>query len=49
MLVNLLILLTLISYGCLANLKLKPTPGGDYGVGYSFALLIYSAGFIICH
>ncbi len=47
MLGNILILTTLVSYGFIANLMLKPKPGGDYGVGYSFALLIYAAGFII--
>lgn len=47
MLGNILIIITLIFYGCLFNLLLKPMPGGDYGVGYSFAYFIYVAGFII--
>ena len=44
---NILIVIILISYGCLANLSFKPMPGGDYGVGYSFAWLIYGTGFTI--
>lgn len=47
MLGNLLIVATLICYGLLANLLLKPAPGGDYGVGYSFVWLIYMAGIIL--
>ncbi|MFN0173220.1 MAG: hypothetical protein ACKVU0_01140 [Saprospiraceae bacterium] len=47
MLGNILIVLTLLFYGFLANLLLKPTPGGDYGVGHAFAWMIYVAGFVI--
>jgi len=47
MLGNILIFFVLIFYGFLANLMLRPKPGGDYGVGYSFGIMIYSAGFII--
>ncbi|MBK8449504.1 MAG: hypothetical protein IPO78_06450 [Saprospiraceae bacterium] len=47
MLGNILFVLVIIIYGFLVNLLLKPMPGGDYGVGYSFAWLIYLAGFII--
>lgn len=47
MLGNILIIISLISYGLLANLLSKPMPGGDYGVGYSYAFLYLGAGFII--
>ncbi len=47
MLGNILIVLTLFFYGFLANLLLRPTPGGDYGVGHAFAWMIYVAGFVI--
>lgn len=47
MLGNILILISLISYGLLATLLSKPMPGGDYGVGYSYAFLFYGAGFVI--
>lgn len=47
MLGNILIITSLISYGLLANLLSKPMPGGDYGVGYSYAFLYLGAGFII--
>lgn len=47
MLGNLLIIISLISYGLLANLLSKPMPGGDYGVGYSYAFMYLGAGFII--
>ncbi|MBK7812026.1 MAG: hypothetical protein IPO62_17230 [Saprospiraceae bacterium] len=44
---NIFILFILVIYGFLANLLLSPRPGGDYGVGYSFVFMIYSAAFII--
>ena len=44
---NILIVMTIIFYASLANLLLKPKPGGDYGVGYSFMVLINVGGFII--
>lgn len=47
MLSNILIVFSLISYGLLASLLSKPMPGGDYGVGYSFAFLYSGAGFVI--
>jgi hypothetical protein len=47
MLGNILIVISLISYGLLASLLSKPMPGGDYGVGYSLAFLYLGAGFII--
>jgi hypothetical protein len=47
MLGNILIVISLISYGLLASLLSKPMPGGDYGVGYSYAFMFYGAGFVI--
>jgi hypothetical protein len=47
MLGNILIVISLICYGLLANLLSKPMPGGDYGVGYSYAFMFYGAGFVI--
>jgi hypothetical protein len=44
---NILFVITLIFFGFLANLLQKPMPGGDYGVGYSYAFLILGAGFVI--
>jgi hypothetical protein len=44
---NILIAIVFIFYGLLTYLMLNPKPGGDYGVGYSFGLLIYGAGFIL--
>ncbi|MCC6726108.1 MAG: hypothetical protein IT258_16495 [Saprospiraceae bacterium] len=44
---NILFILTLISYGFLANLSLKPTPGGDYSVGYAFVWMFYAGGFLL--
>ncbi len=44
---NILFILTLIFFGFLANLLQKPMPGGDYGVGYSYAYIVLGAGFII--
>lgn len=36
---NLALMLAVIGYFSLASMAGKPTPGGDYGVGYAFALL----------
>jgi len=44
---NILTILTLISYGLLANISLKPTPGGDYGVGYAFVWMFCMGGFVL--
>ncbi len=43
---NILLVLSLICYGLLANLLSKPRPSGDYGVGYSYAYLYYGVGFV---
>src|SRR5690606_3272837 len=47
MLSHLLLFLVLIFLILLINLTSSPMPGGDYGVGYAFAMIIYGAGFII--
>jgi hypothetical protein len=44
MLGALFLLSTLFFYACLLYLTRRPMPGGDYGVGYSYAWLIYVAG-----
>lgn len=44
---NMLIALSVISYGSLVHLLSRPAPSGDYGVGYAFVWLISVAGFAI--
>ncbi len=47
MIANILLVITILFYFALANLSSKPMPGGDYGVGYAYAWIIYISGFII--
>ncbi|MBL7803463.1 MAG: hypothetical protein JNL02_06990 [Saprospiraceae bacterium] len=47
MLANILLALSVFIYILLAKLLLGARPGGDYGVGYSFVMLIYQLGFVV--
>ncbi len=44
---NIFLALTLLCYGLLASVLLKTKPGGDYAVGYSYALLFGGAAFAV--
>jgi len=43
---NILLLLAALFFIALTSLTGKPMPGGDAGVGYAWALIIYNLGFI---